>query len=650
MQENALLSRTVRSIGAAWRASRLYPPESPMTAEAAQRVADAVEEYVQAEPALKLDIVRGGFVLRGIDGVLAQPGIPELADALGEHGIGELHFVAPPIPEEIISFLTVVQERPHELHANGGMQTALTRANVHAIRVVAVVLSKIETPPEIPEEDADKFLAELAADAGRLAVWLRSLLASDDEGLSDGILTLANAAVSVPAFGRTMAAAFLELEIDDKDRLLEASINLESIRHVSVEMLANLSAIELTAAIRGGNYGKNLMALSYALTSLPVGNRADELLNEATQALSAAGVGNVEIQFLERIIALRRAAVPEPPLVDGQSEFRLILDATGRAQAQAPAMRQEVAGRHNLDGVGVAEIMHLLDLAEDYRAYSSVLGALSRSVPYLIGSDPDLAMSIVRDISRRAAALEKPWPELPAEFGRTINEMCGLKSMTALVDMYASHERAIDLAKELVTIGGEASAQSLAGAALDSESDDSIEFAEAVLGRRLPELLVVQVPHAEARHAAKLAELFARDGGPNSMRALGQLVARPDEQVRSRTARGIVAGGGQALSLHMPKLLRDESSTVALVACSALTQCDAVGSTEMMARRLGELEDERELPLAREIIKVLSKSPTAAAESALSEMASKGGLLRKGPHPEMKHLAQEALKARKGGV
>lgn len=643
MEDNALLQEVMRSLGAGWRAVRLYPLDSPMTQQATDRVCAAIEEYVQAEPSLKLDVMRGGFVLRGLDEMLSPPGVPELAEVLGSHGIGELHFVAPPDSREVLALFDAARLRPQELEDAGGMPKVLGQHSVTSVRVVPLVLTKVEAPPEIPEEEADRFLAELAADAGRLAVWLRSLLTSDDEGLAEGIEVLASAAGDVDSFGRTMAAAFLQLETSETDRLLEASINLSQIRDVTTAMLANLSAVELTAAIRGGAYGSNVMAMSYALAHLPVGERVGELVEESVQALRAADAPDATVDLLRTMVEVRRAGTPETPLEDSRPELGAIVEAVRSGASRAQTVREQARAALRLDVEGVSTLMHLLELAEDIDAYSGVLDALARSVPRLLeAGDPMLAMQVVRGIGQLSTSANRPWPGLAAQFALATTTACDTHSMAALLRL-PERDGAIEYAKELVAIGGESAAEGLAAAALDSEVEDSMEFAVAVLGRRLPELLAPQATRAEARHAAKLAELFARDASPACMQALGELVGHPEDQVRSKTARGICAAGGLALSSYVPRLLRDSSSSVALVTVSTLAACPSDQAVSLLAARLVELEEPSDVPLAREIAHALAVRPSPVATQALKQASEKGRRLGRGRHADIRRVASDAL-------
>jgi hypothetical protein len=618
-----------------------------MTGQAMQRACHAVEEYVQAEPSLKLDVMRGGFMLRGLDELLSPPGAEDLADALGSHGIGEIHFVAPPQAEELLALYQATLLPPHDLAEQGGMQTALAQAGVESVRVVPLVLSKIEQPPEIPEDEADKFLAELAADAGRLAVWLRSLLASDDEGLVEGIQVLASAAGDVDAFGRTMAAAFLELESDETDRLLEASVTLEGVRDVTQAMLGNLSDTELTAAIRGGRYGENLVGLSYILTELPLGARRDTFARETVHALSAADMPEPQIAFLVQLVAIRRDARAEQPLGEEHPEYAAIARATCLTQEHIDTLGAHVDSRRDLDSAGVSTLFFILDTADELGEYASVLGAIGRAVPHLMGiGSEDLAMHVLREISRLSTTVERPWPNLASAFDAAMRDACDARSMSALLSS-DEREKAIEYAREIVTLGGDTAASGLAAAALDSELEDSMEFAFAVLGRRLPELLAPDAARAEAHHAAKMAELFAADGSPACMQALTELTVRSEEQVRAKTARGIAVGGGRAVGMLMPALLRDSSSGVAMVAVRSLTEHSGDEGVRLLAERLGELGDEADVPLARDIIASLAASTLPVAQEALEQAASKGGLFGKGRHPDIRKMAHDTLELRR---
>lgn len=617
-----------------------------MAQEAAQRACAAIEEYLQAEPSLKLDVVRGGFILRGIDDLFTAPGAADVADALGEHGVGELYFLAPPPVEDLLALVEAAQSTPSDLIERGGMQVVLAEAGATTIRVVPVVLTKIETPPEIPEDEADRFLAELAADAARLTVWLRSLLSADDEGLAEGILTLQRASGDVKAFGRTMAAAFLELDSNDKDRLIESSITLEPIREVSVEMLANLSSVELTAAIRGGRYGQNLMSISYALTAVPYGDRTPELLGEIEEALRAADVSDDAIEFLEKMIVLRCASGPEPDLPAVHPEYVSMLEASRLAPDQIDRARRSVVSRQRLDLAGVTTLVELLDLAPEIDSYSDVLGSLARSVPHLLeAGDTEVALAVVRELSGLAESSKKPWPGLSDRFAQAMQEACGQRSMMAVLGSAAPRESALESARELVALGGEAAAAALAHASIESDAEGSLDFAEEVLGRRLSDFLVSRAGGVDPRHVAKLAELFARDGGPRAMQALGQLVARPEDQVRSRTLRGIIEAGGNAVGVFVPKLLRDPTQSIAVLGVQALAANIDPQSLAMLADRLAEIQGEDDLPLGREIIAVLAASDSPDAEAALQEVAERGSFIRKGRHAEMKRLAREALES-----
>lgn len=648
MEEDGLLGTVVRNLGAAWRALRLYPPTSPLPLETAGGVCRAAEEYLHAEPNLRLSVAQEGFVFRGIDGVITAPGAPDIADALGAHGVAELHFVAPPMPEEVIAFLSAAQRLPQELRAEGGMQAVLNAAGVGALKVVAVSLQTTEALIEIPEEEADKFLAELAEDPERLASWLRGMLAYDDESLREGLRELGGAADDAETFGRSMGEAFLEQDPDGKDRLLEVSMEMEDVRDIALGMLANLTESDITAAIRGGRYGANAMSVSWALTRLPMGPRTAALEQEMRDALRAADHPETGIAFLDRMIAARRSGSREPGLAETRPLYRSVVEASRLGPEHLAAARAGATARRRLDRQTVATVLGLLDAADTFPAFCSVLSAVAASVPHLIETgDADLALEVAKDLSLRGVDSMKPWPDLDARLAQAMDTACGRRSMTALLAMFASGERAAEHAREFVALGGERAARALADAAMDSEEEAAMPCAEVVLGKQLPELLAVGAMQAEPRHAVRLAEVLARDSGSKCIQALEHMASRPEDLMRRETARGIAAGGGKAAALLMPRLLRDPVPEVAMVSARAMARAEVPGTAEMLAARLGELDFDRDLSVARELIVLLAQSPSEVAEEALRRIAERRSLLRRGRHSEVKRLAREALEARR---
>ena len=281
MDEHSSVALVVRNLGGAWRALRLYPPSSPMPMQAAEAVCKAVDDHLNSEPSLKLVVVREGFLLRGVDKPFTAPGVPDLADALGAHSIAELTFIAPPTTEEVLAFLAASREQPRDIQDQGGLQAVISGAEVRTIRLVPVALANAEAPLEIPEDEADTFLARLAADPSRLAMWLRSLLTYDDEGLVEGLQELASRGRRRDGV-RRVARPRVPRARDRTARTACSKWRWTSSRSaaISTVMLANLSTVELTAAVRGGRYGTNPLSLSWALTRLPLGERSQGLIDE----------------------------------------------------------------------------------------------------------------------------------------------------------------------------------------------------------------------------------------------------------------------------------------------------------------------------------------------------------------------------------
>jgi hypothetical protein len=96
----------------------------------------------------------------------------------------------------------------------------------------------------------------------------------------------------------------------------------------------------------------------------------------------------------------------------------------------------------------------------------------------------------------------------------------------------------------------------------------------------------------------------------------------------------------------MPGLLRDDSRAVRMVAVSSLGEHPGDAPISLLASRLGELHEEADVALARDIIGVLAASPSPVVEQALRQATEKGKTFGRGRHPEIRRMAAEALARR----
>ena len=295
-------------------------------------------------------------------------------------------------------------------------------------------------------------------------------------------------------------------------------------------------------------------------------------------------------------------------------------------------------------------IARLLDLADDFGAFCRVVDALARTVPLLFEEgDPALAMDVIRRLARGDLAASKPWPELQAHMMRALEEACGARTMSAVLARFECGEQAVEYAKELVSLGGEKAALGLADAVMTSEDEATMSCAQEILGRRLPEILAQRVALVETRNAGRLAALFAVDGGASSLQALQQLAWHPEDRIRTETARAVCAGASEPLARFAPQLLRDPVREVAMVAARALGRRGDDQAVRLLAARLVEFDDDKELMQAREIIGALAASPSEAAGTALKRFSESGSFLKKRKSAEMRQLAKKAVQAREAG-
>lgn len=644
-----VLGPIVRNLAGAARALRLYPPASPLPKQAAEAACQALRTYFETENVLPLTVKRGSLACRDWDGA-GIPGVAEMADALGAHGIAELDFVGVCQPSELISFLHAALLAPEEAASRGGLPAMLASEGIESIRVVQVNLTTIEAPMAMPEGDVDEFLAELASDPGKLGTWLQAAFRYDNESVADGIAELAGAAGAdgLPRLSSSMAEAFLAQSTEGKDRLLEITLDSERIRSVTSAMLERLRDADIAAALTSGRFGKNMLSLSSAINRLPVEGRTKRLAEETRTALPAAGHGEKEVEFFDHMLDVRTSGRAEPALAEDPRYVRAAeLSVVPEHEKRRAKGEVEDSDAH-LNRQAVAALTTLLDQETDFELYARSLQALGAMVPRLLEKgETDLAVKIVTDLSRRESRATLP-PRLVEQLRESLSIACSTPSMTALLALTGKDLRALELGREMVRVGGEAAARTLAEAALTSEDERAMDSAAQVLGKRLPELMAAASSKTQWFHVAKLAKSLAMDGSPRCTQALEALMSRKDEQSRREAAKGLAVAGGPLAARHLKTLLGDPSPEVAIVAARVIGRTRVVGAAETLSARLADLDlDGKDFLLGREIITALAQIPSPAAEKAIKRVVDRRMLIKRGRFAEVQAHARNALEAQK---
>jgi hypothetical protein len=116
-------------------------------------------------------------------------------------------------------------------------------------------------------------------------------------------------------------------------------------------------------------------------------------------------------------------------------------------------------------------------------------------------------------------------------------------------------------------------------------------------------------------------------------------------------AKGLAASMSPAAIDVLATMLEDHSLEVAITAARALAASgDSSRAARALVVRLEDLDvDNKDFLLARELIGVLARVKDPTAGEALSRLASRRTLIKRGRFAEIQALARKALEARKAG-
>lgn len=642
----------VRSLSTAVKTLRLYPPTSPMPRQAMDAASEAVAQVLTTHPTLPLVVARDGFTFNG-DAVNC-PGSGDFAGLLTAHEIAQVDFMPGCSSRDIAVFLGVLLQEPAQIRASGGAAAAIALGGAETIVVSEVALTTVGPETVQPGADIDAFLRELAGDERKLAAWLAAAAAGDPAALADGLAELARAVGDGGAarLEQVLGSAFVGQSVNARDAIVGLALNENAASPLLHGMLKSLTPHDLASSISDGLYAQNMLSMSNVLNTLTLGSSLDSILAELRPMLQDEGHTDRELTFLSHMLEARTAS--ESALAERVPDFRAVAGLAQVDGGTLDAARTEVrASKQQVNSRTVNMMLSLLDQQADFTLWSRTLGNLAGIVPTLLAEgDLPLAEKVIRDLSSREARTKQPWPGLTEKVAEALERATGGDAMASLAASVARDASMTEPARNILKHVGVHAQQRFVLAALADKEHDGLAAADALLGRRLIDILAAAEPDLQWHQAGVVAGRLAAEADQRAQQAVAALAHRPDQRFRQEVARGLgTASSAQALHL-LEELTRDPALEVAVAAVRSLGRTSALGAAIALDRVFEAIDAiGKDFPLAREVLGSLSRTPDPGATSVLQRIAGQRALIKRGHFAEIQSLAGQALASRtKGGA
>lgn len=651
------LTGALRALASALRTMRLYPATSPIPLEAAQSASAAFEAWfaITGQQVAALAITREGIVAHGDEPVGAFGALADLAETLRERGAAEIAVTRAPDASDILDFVAVLSLSVDEVRSRGGLSNAVGEAGVVHISVTDIrLVTSDDAATRALENGLDTWLQDLSGDPDRFGTWYAAASATDPVAFEDGLLEVARAAGELGSglFDTTLAAAFVDQDSVAKDALLTRAAESPELRNLVARMFKEMTAQQIAESLVGGTLGANMLSLSHALTSLPLGT-TERAVTEQVKALARTQGRSVkELDFLGHMIEARAKTTPEPALIESDSAYRAVSDAAGVTNEDVDKARGVVvSSRSALHRAGIRTMLAMLDQQRDFGLYCETIDALVALVPGLVeAGELQLAGTVVSQIVTRQSANTAPWPELTERMDAALQGAAGPRTTKALILSVMEDRTRLQHARELLALLGERAGQTLVAEAITLKGE-GIEVAERLLGdRRTCDLLAAGVAQAEWHQLEPVVSRLARERDPACTAAVDALLNRPDVRSRREVALGLAKAAAPAPSRLLARGLRDTDPQNAAIVAHGIASCGVPGSADLLCARLDELSiDGSDFALSKELIAALGETPEDAAGTALDRLAARRSLMKRGHFADVQAAVERAREQRAAG-
>lgn len=656
-RNSGVRERALRELAGAVRAARLYPPTSEIPLRCASAAAELLGAVcAQSGGMLAIGVSRDGLLCDGLDATPQAPAVAELADLLRDHGVASVTVRSAVNADDILALAAALHEQPSRLRSQGGVAGVLERGGINRLVVscVALTIAAASEASGSVADEIENWLQTLSADADRLTAWLTSASALDSETLEQSLLELEQAAGALGAglFDSALAQAFDRQSPGVKDAVLAIANDSPRTRALMGRMFKELTPESIACSIVGGSLGKNMLSLSHALTTLPLGDVFGQVRNHVIEAASQAGRTDKEVAFLEHMIDARMAPQPAHSLAETDSRHGAVSRLAALSDEEiSSACGVVVTAERTVSKAGVRAMLMLLDNQRSFRMYCETLEAVLAMVPGLIVADElSLANEVLRQVAVRHEMNTAPWPELTDRLEVARAAAVRPDAMRSLLTRVAADHLVAIEAREIVSALGDSAAEELARQSLVSGAS-GLEAAERVLGSsRMVAALCTQAATAEPGQLEALTARLAREHDPACVEAVTKLLARPDVHARRQVAKGLASAAAPARSRLLATALRDSDREVVTTVASGIARCGVPGSAELLGSRLDELNvDGADFEIARDLIGALAKTPEPAAGVVLERLAGRRSLIKRGHFAQVQAAVAQALRVRAEG-
>lgn len=656
-RDNSVRERALREFAGAVRAARLYPPTSEIPLRCATDAAELLGAVcAQSGGVFVIGVTRDGLLCDGLETPSQAPAVTELADLLRDHGVASVTAYSSIDANDVLSFASALHEQPARLRSQGGLAGVLAFNGVERLAVSGVAL-RIAAHTEADASVADEienWLQALSSDPDRLTAWLTSACALDAETFEESLFELEHAAGELGAglFESALAQAFDRQSPSAKDAVLAIAGNSPQASALVGRMFKELTSESIAWSIVGGSLGKNMLSLSHALTTLPLGDAFGPVRSHVLETVAQSGRSPKEVTFLEHMIDARMSPKTERPLVEIDSRHGAVLHLATLSQEEVDSAGGAVASSgRSVSKAGVRAMLMMLDNQRSFRMYCETLEAVLAMVPGLIvAGELQLANEVLQQVAVRLELNTAPWPELTNRLETARAAAVRPDAMRALLTIVSADHLAAIEAREIVSQLGDTAVAEIARQSLTS-GQSGIEAAERILGgSRLVAALCAHAGRAEVVQLETLTSRLAKEHDPACVEAIARLLAVPDVRTRRQVARGLAAAAAPARSRLLATALRDSDREVVATVASGIARCGVPGSAELLGSRLDELNmDGADFETARDLIGALAITPEPAAGVVLERLASRRALIKRGHFAQVQAAVAQALRVRAEG-